>query len=141
MNKIQPPVSPAVMAKKLGQVPAVKGIQSFLHVSHEIYIVTTMHCLSIVYPNPNLPNPYSSHCLLLHQGTRKPSSRTGELLKQKVNRTYKTRLHHNNTDWWYVLCKWCFGTHWSLPHDYKLWLSTKHLNTVYLQHTLQGKKY
>ena len=28
--------------------------QSFLHVSHEIYIVSTMHCLSIGYPNPNL---------------------------------------------------------------------------------------
>jgi len=24
--------------------------------SHEIYIVSTMHCLSIVYPNPD-PNP------------------------------------------------------------------------------------
>jgi len=32
--------------------------RSFLHaVSHDIYIVSTMHCLSIVYPNPNLPNP------------------------------------------------------------------------------------
>ena len=29
--------------------------RSFLHVGHEIYIVSTMHCLSIVYRNPN-PN-------------------------------------------------------------------------------------
>jgi len=28
---------------------------SFLNLSHEIYIVSTMNCLSIVYPNPN-PN-------------------------------------------------------------------------------------
>jgi len=65
MNKIQPPVSPTAMAKKLGQVLAVKGIRSFLHVrvmkstSQALCTVSPLPTLTLIYLILNLAIVYS----------------------------------------------------------------------------------